>query len=93
MLDLTAADALITTWADKYHFNFWRPRAAIRQADTDGNPATVADPTWEPMFHPTLDPAIGGVGPALSTPAVPGPSVGRHQLRERQHERAGGLLR
>jgi hypothetical protein len=71
MLDLTAADALITTWSDKYHYNFWRPRAAIRQADTDGNPATVADPNWEPMFHPTLDPAIGGVGPALSTPPYP----------------------
>jgi hypothetical protein len=71
MLDLTAADALITTWSDKYYSNFWRPRAAIRQADTDGNPATVADPSWEPMFHPTLDPAIGGVGPALSTPPYP----------------------
>ena len=31
----------------------------------------MADPTWEPMFHPTLDPAIGGVGPALSTPPYP----------------------
>jgi hypothetical protein len=71
MLDLTAADALITTWNNKYHENFWRPRAAIRQADTDSNPATVADPGWEPMFHPTLDPAIGGVGPALSTPPYP----------------------
>jgi hypothetical protein len=71
MLDLTAADALITTWSDKYHYNFWRPRAAIRQADTDGNPATVPDPNWEPMFHPTLDPAIGGVGPPLITPPYP----------------------
>ena len=71
MLDLTAADALITTWADKYYFNFWRPWAAIRQADTDGNPATVADPGWKPMFDPTLDPAIGGVGPALGPPPYP----------------------
>ena len=71
MLDLNAADALINTWNDKYYWNFWRPRAAIRQADTDGNDATVADPNWEPMFHPTLDPAIGGVGPALITPPYP----------------------
>lgn len=71
MLDLAAADALITTWSDKYYYNFWRPRAAIRQADTDDNPATVPDPNWEPMFHPTLDPAIGGVGPALITPPYP----------------------
>ena len=71
MIDLTAADALITTWADKYYYNFWRPRAAVRQADTDGNPDTDEDPNWEPMFHPTLDPAIGGVGPALITPPYP----------------------
>jgi hypothetical protein len=71
MLDLGAADAIITTWADKYHYNFWRPWAAIRQADTDGNPATVADPSWKPMFDPTLDPAIGGVGPPLGAPPYP----------------------
>jgi hypothetical protein len=71
MLDLTAADALINTWNDKYYWNLWRPRAAIRRADADGNPDTAADPNWEPMFHPTLDPAIGGVGPALITPPYP----------------------
>jgi PAP2 superfamily len=71
MLDLTAADALITAWSDKYYFNFWRPWAAIRQADTDGNPATVADPGWKPMFDSTLDPAIGGVGPPLGPPPYP----------------------
>ena len=71
MLDLTAADALITTWSDKYYFNFWRPWAAIRRADTDGNDDTVADPGWKPMFDPTLDPAIGGVGPALGPPPYP----------------------
>ena len=71
LLDLSAADALITTWADKYFFNFWRPWAAIRQADTDGNPHTVADPHWKPMFDPTLDPAIGGVGPPLGAPPYP----------------------
>ena len=93
MLDLTAADALITTWSDKYYFNFWRPWAAIRQADTDGNPATVADPGWKPMFDPTLDPAIGGVGPALSTPPYPDHPSGATELRQCQHERAGVVLR
>jgi len=33
----------------KYHFWFWRPLTAIRDADTDGNPDTVADPSWEPL--------------------------------------------
>ena len=31
MLDLSAADAIINTWNDKYHYNFWRPITAIRQ--------------------------------------------------------------
>jgi hypothetical protein len=71
MLDLTAADALITVWSDKYHGNFWRPITAIRHADIDGNPATEADPNWTPMFDPALDPGIGGTGPALITPPYP----------------------
>jgi VCPO second helical-bundle domain len=71
MMDLSAADALITTWSDKYARNFWRPITAIRRADIDGNPDTVADPNWKPMFDPTLDPTIGGTGPPLITPPYP----------------------
>jgi len=71
MIDLNAADAIINAWNDKYHWSFWRPWAAIQHADTDGNPATVADPSWTPMFDPSLDPATGGVGPALITPPYP----------------------
>lgn len=44
---LTAAtDAVISTFHYKYHYDFWRPITAIREADVDGNPATVADPAW-----------------------------------------------
>src|SRR6476659_7641986 len=53
MLDLSAADAIINVWNDKYHYRFWRPITAIRFAD-DGNPATQADPTWTPLFNPAL---------------------------------------
>jgi hypothetical protein len=52
MLDLTAADAVINCWNDKYYWGFWRPIAAIREADTDGNPATEPDPSWQPLFTP-----------------------------------------
>jgi hypothetical protein len=52
LLDLSAADASINCWNDKYHYGFWRPIAAIREADTDGNPATNPDPTWTPTFLP-----------------------------------------
>lgn len=71
MIDLTAADAIITAWSDKYARLFWRPMAAIRHGGDDGNPATVGDPTWTPLFNPSLPVAVGGVGPALITPPYP----------------------
>jgi membrane-associated phospholipid phosphatase len=43
------ADAAIVSWNTKYEYNLWRPVAAIREADTDGNPLTIADPTWTPL--------------------------------------------
>ncbi len=63
MLYVTAADALIAGWDSKYHFGFWRPVTAIRAGDTDGNPATEADPTWTPLAttpsHPEYPAAHG----------------------------------
>jgi hypothetical protein len=71
LLDLSAADAIINVWNDKYYWNMWRPWSAIRHADIDGNPDTTADPAWTPLFDPSLSPVIGGVGPALITPPYP----------------------
>jgi hypothetical protein len=71
LLDLSAADAIITTWSDKYARNFWRPWSAIRHADQDDNPATTADPSWTPLFDPSVPAAISGAGPALTTPPYP----------------------
>lgn len=48
MLNVALADAGIGAWDSKYHFNAWRPITAIREADTDGNPGTVADTNWVP---------------------------------------------
>ena len=50
LLDLAMADAGIACWEAKYHYVFWRPVTAIPLADTDGNPATSADPSWAPLF-------------------------------------------
>jgi hypothetical protein len=36
-------------YTTKYHYNFWRPITAIREAATDGNHFTRADPTWTPL--------------------------------------------
>ena len=68
MENLAAADALIGCWNDKYYWQFWRPITAIREADTDGNPATEADPTWLPLFDPTT-PVCNP--PPLVTPPFP----------------------
>jgi hypothetical protein len=48
-VDMSQADSYITVWKAKYDHGFWRPVTAIHQADTDGNPDTVADPAWEPL--------------------------------------------
>jgi hypothetical protein len=47
---LTAADSAISVWADKEYWGFWRPLTAIREAASDGNPATEADPTWDSLI-------------------------------------------
>jgi hypothetical protein len=49
-IDMSLADAEISVWYAKYVDGFWRPITAINLAGTDGNPATVADPTWVPLL-------------------------------------------
>jgi hypothetical protein len=68
MENLAAADALIGCWNDKYYYWFWRPITAIREADTDGNPATEADPAWLPLFDPATP--VCNL-PSLVTPPFP----------------------
>ena len=48
--DLAAVDAGIACFNEKEAWMRWRPVTAIREADTDGNAATVADPTWTPLL-------------------------------------------
>jgi hypothetical protein len=49
LLNLAAADAIITGFRAKYTYLFWRPIKAIARADEDNNSATDADPTWVPL--------------------------------------------
>ena len=49
LTQIAFADAIISTWNAKFTYNFWRPITAIRNGDTDGNDATIADPTWTPL--------------------------------------------
>jgi hypothetical protein len=52
LVNVGMADAGISCWGDKYFYNLWRPVTAIRQANTDGNPQTIADPDWTPLGAP-----------------------------------------
>ena len=65
--NLASADGAIGCWNSKYYWNFWRPITAIREAESDGNPATEADPAWTPLF----DPATPQFGTPLVTPGFP----------------------
>jgi hypothetical protein len=49
MAHVAGGDAMIACFDAKYHYWFWRPYQAIPLAGTDGNPATVPDPTWKPL--------------------------------------------
>ena len=51
MLYVALADAAIGSVESKYYYGFWRPITAIRAADTDGNPNTLADPELDPVIH------------------------------------------
>lgn len=66
LVNIAMADAGIAAWDSKYEteFDFWRPIAGAREADTDGNPNTIGDPDWEPLTH-------AGVGGGDYTPPFP----------------------
>jgi hypothetical protein len=49
MAHVSGGDAMIACFDAKYHYWFWRPFQAIADADADGNPATIADPSWQPL--------------------------------------------
>jgi len=79
--NVAMADAAIAVWESKYYYQFWRPVAGIREADSgtggadpgagptlpgDGNPTTVADPTFMPLGAPASN-----LNPPNFTPPFP----------------------
>lgn len=69
MVSVTYADAIIACFDAKYHYRFWRPITAIRAGDTDGNDATLGDPTWATLLaatpnHPEYPSAHSCITPA-----------------------------
>jgi membrane-associated phospholipid phosphatase len=67
LLNLSFADGVIAFYDAKYTYNLWRPVTAIRAADTDNNPGTVADPNWLPEVGNTApDPSYPGAHAVIS---------------------------
>jgi hypothetical protein len=54
LVTMAMCDTVAPTYKTKFIYRHWRPATAIREADTDNNPNTTADPTWAPR--------AGGIG-------------------------------
>jgi PAP2 superfamily len=78
LVNTAMADAGITIWESKYHYEFWRPITGIRESDQgtgptflgDGNAATLGDPTFVPLGAP----ASNLTGPNFTPPFPAYPS-------------------
>jgi hypothetical protein len=49
LMNMGLADAYVAVWNAKRFYDRWRPYTAIRAGDTDDNPATDPDRSWEPF--------------------------------------------
>jgi hypothetical protein len=78
LLNIAMADTSFTIWSAKRYYGSvptdvtWRPETAIPLADIDGNPDTIADPTWLPLIttpahpeYPAGHPSLNGAGASV----------------------------
>ena len=56
LASLATNDALVAVLDAKYHYNFWRPVTAIRNADIDNNAATDREAAWQPIADTPMHP-------------------------------------
>lgn len=78
LLNVALADAGIGIWESKYHYNYWRPIAGIRESDEgtglsglgDGNDDTIGDESFTPLGAPLSN----GSGPNFTPPFPAYPS-------------------
>lgn len=73
-VNVAMADAGIAVWESKYFYEYWRPVTGIRAANTDGNEATDADPTFSPLGAPASN--LNGPNFTPPFPAYPSGHAG-----------------
>lgn len=56
LVAMAGMDAYVAVFDAKYHYNFWRPITAIRNADQTGNKSTPRDPSWVPLGNTPMHP-------------------------------------
>ena len=60
LVNVSVHDGLQTVQTSKFVYGLWRPVTAVRQADTDLNPATDPDPEWLPLLTTPPYPSYAG---------------------------------
>lgn len=60
LTNLGLADAGISAWDTKFHYNWWRPIVGIRDGDNDGNLQTTGDSAWNYLGASRSNPVVDG---------------------------------
>src|SRR6266436_4277232 len=82
LVNVAMADAGMTIWESKYHYDLWRPIAGIRESDPgtgptglgDGNSDTIGDPNFSPLGAPASN--LNGPNFTPPFPAYPSGHAG-----------------
>lgn len=56
LAEIAGNDAIVAVLDAKYHYNFWRPMTAIRNADITQNPKTPRESSWLPLGETPMHP-------------------------------------
>jgi hypothetical protein len=70
LLNAAMSDGFVAGWYAKYRYHWWRPVTAIPRAASDGNPATIADPTWTSLLPTPEHPEYPSTHSVLSATAA-----------------------
>ena len=58
LINMAISDSFVVSFFNKYYYNFWRPETAIREGNTDGNPANYRRPSFRPVYHDPMFPEL-----------------------------------